>query len=470
MNWGLFLNHFIKALLAIKLRIVLLGVIVIGLLGLYLIFEKPTYKTSWVLLLPGTERASTINLDNLGEARSNGGNAYGSVSISPKNTYKEIALSDAVINQAAEVYGVAAIAFSKPRITLIDQTPAMQFTLVGEEQEELSYRANLYNDVFHTTLDTLRKNEIDRNYLGIENNLAEAKARLAKARQDVVAHQTESNFISEQQFQRWMDDAELLRTEKTQADIRSAQLAATLTTSLRQLDISSAQAEALLLAISSPSIKTSLDRLSAQLTERTSHRSQFASENPIRKKTEREVNALTQEIRAKLAKVPNIEKISDNQLFSLLSESTKQNIQTVAAALAELDGLNAQSMALQSSQEQYQARIKAHTQDAATLSDLQRDHQIAEAIFSSALAKLDTSRLDIYATYPLTQLLTRPGATIKRDRLKSKLMIVAGILIFGMLSIAMTLAHMRKLLIPATQTEMTNTNPNINNTAVAGLA
>jgi len=74
-------------------------------------------------------------------------------------------------------------------------------------------------------------------------------------------------------------------------------------------------------------------------------------------------------------------------------------------------------------------------------------HQIAEAIFSSALAKLDTSRLDIYATYPLTQLLTLPGATVKRDRLKSKLMILAGIIIYGLLCLAITLTTIRQLVL-----------------------
>ena len=135
MNWNLFLNHFVASLLTIKFRLFILILLSVTAIGLCLTLEKPKYKTSWVMLLPGTERASTINLDNLGEARSNGSNAYGSVSISPKNTYKEIALSDAVISKAAEQYGVKAVAFSKPKITLIDQTPAMKFTLVGESQK-----------------------------------------------------------------------------------------------------------------------------------------------------------------------------------------------------------------------------------------------------------------------------------------------------------------------------------------------
>ena len=446
MNWNLFFHYFLDALVSVKYKLLVLLLITIAFLGLYLAFEKTSYKTSWVVLLPGTERNSTINLDNLGEARSNGGNAYGRVSISPKNTYKEIALSDAVINNAAQEYGVSAMAFSKPRITLIDQTPAMKFTLVGESKDELVYRARLYNDTFHTTLDTLRKNEIERHHQGIENNLSDAKKRLAQARLDVVTHQTDTRFISDDQFKRWMGDTETLRTEKTQTQIQIAQLDARINTSLKQLGISSTQAEALLVLLSSPSVKATLERLGEQITEQVSLRAQFASQNPMRKIVEREVADLSRELRAVLSAVPEIERISDTQLLGLLSEDAAKNVQMIASWLAQHNGLNAQKLALSTSQKEYQARIKEQTVNAAKLADLQRDHQIAEAIFSSALAKLDTSRLDIYATYPLTQLLTQPGATVTRDRLQTKLVIVAGILIFGMLSLAFTLTRMRKTL------------------------
>ena len=46
----------------------------------------------------------------------------------------------------------------------------------------------------------------------------------------------------------------------------------------------------------------------------------------------------------------------------------------------------------------------------------------------------------------MTQLLTLPGATITRDRLQTKLIIMASIMVFGMLSLAFTLTQMRKTL------------------------
>ncbi|MEM6496173.1 MAG: hypothetical protein AAF709_05550, partial [Pseudomonadota bacterium] len=42
------------------------------------------------------------------------------------------------------------------------------------------------------------------------------------------------------------------------------------------------------------------------------------------------------------------------------------------------------------------------------LDDLQRDHQIANAVFSSAVARIDTTTSDIYASYPLLQVLDPP--------------------------------------------------------------
>lgn len=451
MNWPLFFRSFFSALLKVKVQLVIMLVVIAALTEVYLRLEKPSYKTSWIVLLPGTERASTINIDNMGEARSSGSNAYGSVSISPKNTYKEIALSDAVINRAASEYGISPHSFSKPKITLIDQTPAMKFTLQGESKDELVYRANLYNNSFHAILDTLRNNEIERNYQGVESSLADAKKKLNAARQDVVDYQTQSSIISDDQFLRWMNDAEQLRTERTQAGISLVTLSATLNTALDQLGISANQAKALLVLQANPTVGEVMKKLSEKLAEQTNLKASYAEQNPILGKLNREVDSLTKTIRALLRGTPNLATIGNTTLYGLLSQANATQIKTVNELLAKQAGLIAQKQELDRSRERYQARIKNHTRDAAKLADLQRAHQIAEAIFSSALAKLDTSKLDIYATYPLTQLLTQPGATLKRDRLQAKVMIIAALLIYGLLSIALVLTQMRKTIINQNQ-------------------
>jgi uncharacterized protein involved in exopolysaccharide biosynthesis len=127
----------------------------------------------------------------------------------------------------------------------------------------------------------------------------------------------------------------------------------------------------------------------------------------------------------------------------LLSTELGTNLHSVNGHITDLEATRAKIKILSQQQDRALTRIKDHTTDAANLSDLKRSHQIAEAIFSSALAKLDTSRLDIYATYPLTQLLTEPGSTIKRDKLHIKLMIAALILVFGLFTLAVSLRRLR---------------------------
>jgi uncharacterized protein involved in exopolysaccharide biosynthesis len=48
-------------------------------------------------------------------------------------------------------------------------------------------------------------------------------------------------------------------------------------------------------------------------------------------------------------------------------------------------------------------------EQAQELADLQRDQRVTEAVFSSALARLDTNKQDPFASYPLVQLLAPPS-------------------------------------------------------------
>lgn len=445
MNWGLFFKYFISCAWSLRKIIATLLCLCILLSIAYFKFETPTLKTSWVMLLPGTERASTINLDNLGEARSNGKNAYGSVSISPKSTYKEIALSHAVISVAAEKMGVDWIAFSKPRIKLIDQTPAMEFTLKGSSEEELKKKAILYNSVFHSVLDDLRENEIERHFSGVEGHLQAAKKRLSDARRSIVDYQNTSSIVSDNQFQTWLSDAEELRTKQSKAEVEFALLSATLNSQLNQLNLTANQAKEFLLIQANPATQSSLMLLSDKLAKQASMSTIYGSENPQIKQIEQEILGIRQALADNLRSIPQLNKIKRPQLYGLLSKENGDSLQEINKQTSKIEGVKAELKALSSQRTLYAKRIKAHTNEAAQLSDLKRNHQIAEAIFSSALTKLDTSRLDIYATYPLTQMLTEPGENIKRDRLQVKLVIVALFMGFGLLSLALTLTKVRTL-------------------------
>ena len=64
---------------------------------------------------------------------------------------------------------------------------------------------------------------------------------------------------------------------------------------------------------------------------------------------------------------------------------------------------------------------------ASVLADLQRDLRVAEAVFSSALARIDTNKADPFASYPLVQTLEEPSLPEQRSS-PSVLIVIASAL------------------------------------------
>ena len=61
------------------------------------------------------------------------------------------------------------------------------------------------------------------------------------------------------------------------------------------------------------------------------------------------------------------------------------------------------------------------------LADLMRDLRVAEAVFSSALARLDTNKSDPFASYPLVQILEAPSLPREKSAPSSLLAIAGGV-------------------------------------------
>ena len=60
-----------------------------------------------------------------------------------------------------------------------------------------------------------------------------------------------------------------------------------------------------------------------------------------------------------------------------------------------------------------QERVVKLSKDASHLDDLRRDVQVAEAVFSSALARIGTNKSDIFASYPMVQTLEAPAEPVR---------------------------------------------------------
>ncbi|MEQ9675784.1 MAG: hypothetical protein RLO10_15125, partial [Roseovarius indicus] len=95
---------------------------------------------------------------------------------------------------------------------------------------------------------------------------------------------------------------------------------------------------------------------------------------------------------------------------------------------------------------------------ASELEDRQRDFAVAEAVFASAIARTQSTKTDVYASYPLIQMLENPSLPEHPSSPRRKLAIGAGGAATFMLLMGLVLAWVRKPIIsrllhmPGTQT------------------
>ena len=54
-------------------------------------------------------------------------------------------------------------------------------------------------------------------------------------------------------------------------------------------------------------------------------------------------------------------------------------------------------------------RVRTLSDAAAKLDALQREYKVAEAVFASALARINTAKSDIFASYPMVQVVSSPS-------------------------------------------------------------
>lgn len=442
----------IKTGLIIALRtrwrtlLLLIGIISIATVAI-VVLKAPTYKTSWVLLLPGTERSSTVNLDNIGEARTTSSNAYGNVSLSPKHTYREIALSSKVLNKAALEFGVEKGAFTKPNIKLIQQTPAIKFTLKGANSEKLETRSKIFHDVFLQVLDDLRENEIDRHDQGVRQQLTAAKSRLKEAQSRIIEFKSKGAVMTEEQL-----DIRTVNFESLRAQIVSAEQSFVKAESSRNklselLGITEVQAAEITKMSSHPQLVALLPALHETGAELNELKAIAGKGYPLRRAAQEKFNQHLSALKEIVESVPSLKKMELMAVAELLSPQHAPILTRFIEESLTVESHQAEIAMLKKHVIKADKSMRENSAEIADLDELQRDYQIAEAIFSSGLTRLDSSKFDVYATYPLVQLLTLPGGQIVRDQLGNKLILVASVLLNILVCVLIVLFDIRKQLL-----------------------
>lgn len=430
------------------------GVVLIGLAAVwapvvaYLTLAPKSYTSGFTLILPGAGSAASVNLSDLGQASSSAASAFSSSSLSPTVTYERLLGADRVIAAAAASREEETGAFGKPRVKLADQTSLVAVEVKGPSPEIARRRAEALLASFQSELDRLRADEAASKQDASAAAIADYETAVADIRRKITAWQRETGLVSRAQYAGMVMDADALarKLEALESDLSARREEALRLTDALGVDAPTAAATLKLHA--DPEFQRTVAEMAEHAAAVSIARGQYGARHPV------VVNASLRETGARSraeARAIAATAIAPNAVAAVIDMAATGErarlLGRLVEASAQVEALAAERRAVASRLVDRRAEVMALIDAAAALDDLERDYQVAEAVFASAMARSDATKTDIYASYPLVQVLEDPATPEKPSSPRKLIALAAGIAASLMMIGGLTLGWLRRPLI-----------------------
>ena len=413
----------------------------------YLKTAPLSFKSHTSLILPGSGASASMNLNGIGQASSYANSAFASNAVSPTETYKRLLAADRILEAAASSLDLDRRSFGKPRVNLVDQTGLIHVEMTGGSPDDARERGEALLQAFFRELDALRADEQDtREDSGL--------AAIADYRQSVAATRTEIETLQHESGLWSADDYDALAEASRALQSRVQDLAAELSDATEgvaaleaTLGIPAAAAAATLKLYADAEFLSHTKELGLHAATLAEARSRYGEAHPKVRQARKAHMAALASADARATAVTGLA-LDALSALDLAPEGAR------AELLAELVRLDAARAGMQRQYETMQARHIAEAAElnrlapkAARLEDLQRDFTVAEAVFASAIARSQSTKSDVYASYPLVQVLENPSLPENPSSPNRKLAIAAGGAATFMLIIGLMLGWVRSAVI-----------------------
>ena len=406
------------------------------------------YTSGFVLVLPGTGAASSMNLESVGSATSTTAPAFSSPDLSPTENYRKILLSHRLLTQAAELLGENPDSFPIPKIELADQTKLITVSVTGRSPALALGRANAIKAAFLEILDRLREDELKERDAAYQQILSGYKARLQDARQRLIEHQARTGLVSLDQYGTIVATVEHLHEQQRDVDARLAQARSTVAELTRMLDTTPEVASSAMVLRSDPLFQALLDTLAKQDSELATLAGIHGQANPRLMDAQAERASVLGKLTERGALLAGLKRIDVLKLRDIsLRDERARLFERLVNQVADANALAAVQGQLAEQIKSEQLRVIRLADDASRLENLRRDVQVAEAVFTSALARIDTSKADYFASYPMVQTFEAPLLPQKPSSPMPILAVGGGIGASFLIFIALVLSWLRIVLL-----------------------
>ncbi len=388
-----------------------IGWMAIALLAAAFFFLTPkTYSSGFTLILPGAGSSSSVNLNSLGQATSNTASPFGSHSLSPTENYKRLLQSFRLRGKVASALDLQISEVPAPSIKLANQTKLMYVSVKAASPEAAKQLADTWLISFEQELDALRSEEQSLREMAYRDTLAGFEEAVRETQANIIAFQSEYGLISIEQFRELVGQTETLRIEldRSQAEMDVARSEVTRLSQI--MGISPEQAIDILTLLSDSAFQSIVEAHSKATTTRSELTDMFGPNHPEVIAATNELSGLNKGLFERGAILIGFEAFAtlDRAYYTSKGERSALIARLVDAAV-KYTGIQKRRDAVREQLKNTQQRVEDLSAPATELDGLLRDHQVAETVFASALARIDTNRTDVFASYPLTQTVETPG-------------------------------------------------------------
>lgn len=341
-----------------------------------------------------------------------------------KASYKLIAATDEVRRSAAAKLGMTTSQFGLPSAEGLKGTALMNFGIAGSTPEEAQKKAQALYEAFQERLTQLRLQQSADVDTGFENSLGVVRKKLETAQLRLSDYKVRSGLASNEQIDQLANNIEALRRQRVEAiaqqrdaTMRTQQLSG-------NLKLSSQLATEAFALRADPLFQEYLRVYSEATTKLADVSSKFGPNHPIvvqattrQATTESALQSRGQQLLGHPTDLDTIVRLNTGS-STQVSNPRESLFKDIVTNEVEQRGLTARVQELDRQMAQLEQRLSILSQRSSTLEALNRDVQIAQAVFSSTLAGLQVDKGDIFGSYPPIQLVAEPNlptaATIPR--------------------------------------------------------
>ncbi len=377
----------------------------------YLAFTPRTYVSRWTLNLPGATSSVSVSLESIGQTNSTPSSPFSSAALSPKVVYKEIADGEKVRSAAAQSLGLTLLEYGRPRVKLVDETALMLFEMTARSPDEAKRRSDALIAAFHSELERLRNDELDKRTAAIRHNLIDHQQRSKVTRENIVHAQVDAGLISANQFAEMVTGLTSLRrrildlgSEVDKAADEQARLAS-------QLGTTAVEAGQALRLAGDPGLQKVLQEYADAATLFAADDERFGERHPQQLATLNRRDAALLRLRAVVAGLAPGDRapIHAERLATVVNNSARSDLfATLVRNDSVLEGRRRELSSLNAERLKIEADVARLSPIAARLEELKKEQLVADAVLSSAMARLDSSKSDIYGSYPIVQVVAPP--------------------------------------------------------------